>query len=188
MNMQPENLGQFEAVYRWEGPPVLEFQRGIVEDSAGNPYTTHRLEVQDGASGVVVIGLLGSRILLVLSKRPAAGEMMWELPRGFGESSDGNPTDEMSMVAGAERELREETGLRSRNSELIGRYIADSSIYPSRIGVVVCEIDETFEPSAGDGEIEDVRWIETSLISEYVKDRTIHDGHSLAALGLWKLT
>lgn len=53
---------------------------------------------------------------------------MWELPRGFGESFDGNPIDEISMIAGAERELGEETGLRSQNSTLIGRYIADSSI------------------------------------------------------------
>lgn len=184
--MHTENLDMFEPVYRWEGPPVLEFQKAIVKDSAGTSYLTHRLEVQNGASGVVVVALLGTKILLVLSRRHAAGESMWELPRGFGEPSDGAPSDAISMVVGAERELREETGLTSRRSKFIGRYIADSSIYPTRIGVVVCEIDETVEPVKSDNEIDDIRWIETTTIPELILNGTIHDGHSLAALALWK--
>lgn len=173
-------------VFRWEGPPVLELQRAEMTNSSGLAYTSHRLEVQDGAAGAVVVAIANECILLVLSERPAAGEMMWELPRGFGEATDGNVNDPAAMIAGAERELLEETGLTSLASELLGTYFTDSSIYPSKIGVVRCDIDPAEPPATWDGEIEDVRWVELSSLSDLVSNGTIRDAHSLAALACWK--
>lgn len=177
---------KYRPVFRWDGPPVLELQRAQMTNPSGLSYTSHRLEVQDGAAGAVVIAIANGRILLVLSERPAAGELMWELPRGFGEATDGDANDPAAMIAGAERELLEETGLVSLSSELIGTYITDSSIYPSKIGVVRCDVDLAARPGAWDGEIEEVRWVELGTLPELVSNGTIHDAHSLAALACWK--
>lgn len=180
------NTVNYRPEFRWEGPPVLELQRGRMTNTSGLTYMSHRLVVQDGAPGVVVVAMDHGHILLVLSERPAAEETMWELPRGFGEGTDGDANDPAAMIAGAERELLEETGLKSLGSTLLGTYITDSSIYPSKIGVVRCDVDPSAPAGDWDGEIDAMRWVKLEALPELISNGTIHDAHSLAALACWK--
>lgn len=185
MNENPATVPVFETVYRWAGPPLLEIQQATVELPSGLSYVANRLRMQGGTPGVVVIAQRRDRILLVCSTRPAAGERLLELPRGFGETTDGTTGGRDPLIAGAERELLEETGFTSAASTLLGSYVTDSSVYPGLVGVIHCVIDDADSPGERDGEIDAVCWVPASGLAAMVRNGELRDAHTLAALALW---
>lgn len=115
--------------------------------------------------------------------RPLGGELL-ELPRGFGEVVDGEAGGMAAPVRTGMRELREETGYSASNARLLGTYVLDSSVYPAQTAVVACDV--VGEPSEEvDGEVQSVRWIDSSSVTALVASGVIRDGHSLSALALW---
>jgi len=174
------SLGGPETVYHWAGPPTLDLLRYQVRTASGTTYPTHALRAQNGRIGVVVVALRRSQLLVVEQFRPTVGRVLTELPRGFGEESSRDPD---GWIRDAERELLEETGLRSAESSLLGTYSPDSSLLPDPVAVVHCRVDDT---AAGqtDGEALRSRWIDTRTIPELIRTGALCDGHTLSALAL----
>ena len=182
----------YQPVYTWAGPPRLEVQRAAVDRPHGQQYMSHRLVVQEGRPGAVIFAHRDGSVALVKSYRPAAGADFWELPRGFGEAEDaaksgkGNDlSDEEAMVQAGLRELGEETGLSAIQWRLLGVYVLDPSIYPTKVGVVWADVGGG-EPADTDGEIESLVWVRLTEFPGLVASGALRDAHSLAALAiLW---
>ncbi|WP_298037688.1 NUDIX hydrolase [uncultured Microbacterium sp.] len=168
----------FRVVYDSDGALPVRLEAARVEGAAG-VYTHHRLVTADGRTGAVVIAVRDGAVMLVQSNRIAAGEELWELPRGAGDAFD-----EATTVT-ALRELMEETGFPATAARVIGRYVTDSTVYPQKVAVVSCRIEAGAIPGETDGEIADARWIRTDEITGMISNGVIADAHSLAALALW---
>ncbi len=159
-----------------DGMPVrLEAAQRRAAD--GSTYRHHRLVVSDGRAGAVIVARDQDRLLLVLSTRYAVGSDLWEFPRGAGEAGE-------TPVETALRELQEETGLRGRDPRTLGSYVTDSSIYPQEVAVVECGIDADAPTTVPDGEVSDRRWITVEELADAVRDGTIRDAHTLAAVAV----
>lgn len=170
-------------VYEWAGPPRLQMIRDDVHPAGRARYQTHRLVTADGAAGVVVWAERGDDVLFVRHARSSVGRFLLELPRGFGEEHPAVSEDDAAR-ADAERELREETGYRSRSSRVIGRYILDSSLLPGENAVVSVIVDDSLPVLPSDGEADGNVWVAKSEILLMLRDGAFEDGHTLAAFAL----
>lgn len=179
-----EDQQGLETVYRWDGDPRLELVRRIVRWEDGTERRWHALFAQDGIPGVVVVAVRAASFLLVEHDRPWAGGEFLELPRGFGEPSDGERGSDSAAQVGAERELLEETGYRAASSKVLGRYSLDTGLVPGWVAVVQVTVDEMSPRGEIDGEIRDHRWVPESALPELVASGALRDGHSLAAAAM----
>jgi ADP-ribose pyrophosphatase len=168
----------FETLYEHSDGLPVRLEGAPRTGADGSMYRHHRLVVAEGRPGAVILALSAGNMLLVLSNRSAAGATLWELPRGAGEP------DETSTET-ALRELLEETGLRATSATEIGRYVTDSTIFPQRVAVVSCLVDSGDPVGLADGEVLDQRWIPVGEIPELIRNGTLADAHSLAALSLY---
>lgn len=171
-----------EIVYRWEGPPAIQLSRRHVTPPTGVPFELHELTVQDGRPGAVIVATRDDSILFVHHYRPALGELLVELPRGFAELADSG-----ALTTGV-REFSEELGLPLVEARLIGEYIVDTSIYPTRVGVITGELPMEALPGDTDGEISDWMLIPVREVQGWIRRREIHDAHTLSALAVFFAT
>jgi ADP-ribose pyrophosphatase len=171
-----------EVVYRWEGPPTIELTRQDVAPSSGLPFVQHALTVQGGQAGAVIVATRGESILFVRHFRPAINATVVELPRGFADRDDAN------ALATGVREFGEELGLSLELTSLIGEYVLDTSIYPSRVGVVTGELVVNEKPGASDGEVTDWMLLSFEDVHEHIRQGLIGDGHTLSALAVFFAT
>lgn len=174
----------FHTVYQSDRGQSVRLEVADAIGPDGESYPHHRLVVADGRAGAVVLALRGAQFLLVRSDRRALGRQLWELPRGVGETVDDGSSDAAIMTG--LRELREETGWPALDARVVGRYVVDSSLYPQETAVIVCRVDERAERGVTDGEVEEQRWVEVTALPELIRDGTIQDAHSLAAVALWQ--
>lgn len=170
-----------ESVYRWQGPPSVELFRTAVTLPTGHAYQSHALVTCDGRRGVVVVARCGEHVLLARTYRPTVGRDMWELPRGFGETDQGDPS---GPVLDAVRELREEAGYTAIAPTDVGGYVTDSSILPTEVRVIVWVIDPAEVPAPTDDEASELMWVPWARVSALIADGTLADAHSLAALAI----
>jgi ADP-ribose pyrophosphatase len=155
-----------EVVWSSPGLPRLE----VLRRSDGSFH----LRQQHGLAGVVVVAQQADgRILVGRHARPAVGRLLWELPRGFGESDD--------PCAEAERELFEETGYRATAAEVIGQVCPDSGLLASVVQVVRCQV-AAVPDGAPDGELRELRWCTAGELLALVREDGTVDGLTAAAL------
>jgi ADP-ribose pyrophosphatase len=133
--------------------------------------------------GVVILavrnGAKEPEIAFVKQNRYAVDALMLELPRGFAEPEDTNPS--MS----ASREFAEETGLTASCVTVLGEVRPDSAIIASHAVVCLVEPDAAAQEMSRDGEVFDVFWVKASVVRSMVASGQITDGFSLAALAYW---
>lgn len=168
-----------ERVYHWDGPPAVDLWRARVTLPTGLSYTAHRLITGGGRRGVAILAQHGGQLLLVRTSRPAADEVLYELPRGFGEQVS---RSDRAAIADAERELREETGLAATSAKVLGEYITDTSLLPSRVAVVRCGVVDATASGQTDGEADGFEWVQMGDIRSLIAAGRLHDAHSLSAL------
>lgn len=177
------NQQEADLVYEWVGPPKIELWREETRLPSGKTYTAHRLRTAENKIGVVIYAEGAQGILFVESFRPAIQEHILELPRGFGE---GDRSDAESPLRDAVRELHEETGYLGTHPAEMGRYITDTSVLPTEVAVIRCQVQEQ-SPGITDGEVSRTVWVSQAEIPSLVVQGIIHDAHTLAALQLISL-
>lgn len=174
----------FTPVYSYAGDVDVVLEVSVRARPDGGTYRHHRLRVGRGG-GAVVVARRDGRILFGRTARVAAGAVLLELPRGFGEDADAQ-ADDPGVEAGL-RELAEETGVRVERAVRVGGYVLDSSIYPQEVAVVECVV--AIEPEGPtDGEMKSVEWVDEREVDALIASGAVRDAHSLAALTVWRAT
>ena len=130
------------------------------------------------ACGIVVLDE-HDRTLLVGQHRYTLDEYSWEIPEGGVDAAD--------PLAGAQRELREETGVAAAQWHELGRFTLSNSVSDER-GVMYLATGITFGTAEPEGtEVLEVRWVPFADALGMVLDGRITDlyaGYHLRAHGV----
>ena len=177
----------FDTLFKTGEDMTFALQAADVQPRNRDAYRHHRLVVNQGRPGVVIIAESERGTLLVKSYRPSFGADIWELPRGNSDVGDGQlgaSMSEDSLIQAARRELAEETGFTAQECHYLGAYVTDSSVFPQQVGVIRCAVDLTLDPSPRDGEILELRWMKQEELDLAIQNGLVHDAHTLAALAV----
>lgn len=181
----------YETLYESGGTLPVRLEATGVTNHLGETYRHHRMVVGDGRPAAVVAAIDGESIVLVRQFRRSVGGDTWELPRGSSDVEDavdpatGQPVDEYgdeALIRAGLRELREETGLAGEDPCVIGRYVADTAVFPQRAAIVHCTVHRDATPDDTDGEVAEVRWVALEELWAMVARGEIIDSHTLAGL------
>ena len=97
-------------------------------------------EIGQKASGVVIVGFRGEELLLLREFRMGVNQFIYNMPAGHSEAGE-------SVEECAERELREETGLRiKRICKILLPAYAAPDLSDSSAWVVMAEVEGEFNP------------------------------------------
>ncbi len=172
----PRPVGPALEVLTHEGPPVLRVWRQEVAVSSGT-QTWHLVEAQEGAPGVVCVGVRAGMLALGRSWRLPDRREAWEFPRGFGETGE-SPQDS------ARREFREETGLTAEATDDLGWFHPDSGLLANRVHAVEVVAGDSAQHES-DGELSTLIWVTPGELLAMIRDGEVHDAMTLAAFLLW---
>lgn len=173
--------GKRKVVFHRQREPEIRLDKRPITLRSGHGYEAYTFTTGGKTRSVVIVAIRGDELLLVKSYRASIGELIWELPRGFGE---GDPSDDVQAARDGRRELREETGYEAELAEVIGEFVLDTTFYPSRVAVVRCTVTATAPSGQPDGEVEEHRWFPLRDMTAMVREATLRDGASLAALAI----
>ena len=125
---------------------------------------------------VVVLPLLGDgRIVLIRQYRHAVGQFLWELVAGHKEPNE-------SAVAGAHRELLEETGYTARRVRKLLEYYPSPGLLGERMDIFLAE-----GLTKGKAQPEEDEKISQKIVTlreaeKWIRSGKIRDGKSVAGL------
>ena len=127
-------------------------------------------------SVVVIVRDSLMRILVLEQYRFPTDSYSWELPMG-GIDEGENP------MQAAERELFEETGIRSSNLRQIGSFRPVPGLTPQNVFVFSVLVDDTSVRNEDSvDEIVDRRFVSTTQLKEMVQQGKVSDGFTLSSL------
>ncbi|NLA65246.1 MAG: NUDIX hydrolase [Leucobacter sp.] len=182
----------YRPLYESGGTLPFRLEGTDVTGLHGTTYVHHRLVVNEGRPAAVVVAEADGELLLVRIHRRSVGTELWELPRGSSDAADAvsgdqavDPYSDEALVRAGMRELLEETGYTGEDARVIGRYVADTAVFPQPIGTVHCVVDRHSTPQGTDGEIEATQWFTLDELRAMVAGGQIIDSHTLAALAFW---
>jgi 8-oxo-dGTP pyrophosphatase MutT (NUDIX family) len=154
--------------------PWLSVLHDEVERPDGKPGIYGVIHFQNHAVAIVAIDAQ-DRVVLVGQWRYTIDGYSWELPEG------GVPTGETAL-AGAQRELREETGLQAASWREVAR-IAVSNSVTDELGTIFLATDlAPGDPSPDGTEQLRVRWVGFDEALAMIDDGRITDLMSIAGL------
>ena len=139
--------------------------------------------VVDKPTYALVVPYDGQRFRLVEQFRYPIGARRWEFPQGTGpDLADAEPSEL------AERELREETGLRARSFEALGQLEIAPGMSSQR-GWVFLATGIVEGDSDREHEEQDMRsaWFPREEVEQMIRSGVIADAQSIAAYGLFLL-
>jgi len=158
-------------IMTYSNPWIRVYFDDVSDGERLGSYT--RIVEGEGRPGVVVLPTTHERVGLVRLYRYPIDEVVWELPRGFGEGP-ASPED-------AVRELYEETGWTAKELISLGSLHSNSGLLASTTHLYLARVDEQ-QPAATDGETLEARWFETAEVQAMAADGRIRDAFTLAAL------
>ncbi|RIK65144.1 MAG: NUDIX hydrolase [Planctomycetota bacterium] len=128
---------------------------------------------------VVILPMLDEeRCLILRQRRPAVGQVLWELPAGTLDI----PGESLEIAAA--RELEEETGHAAGRMERMCAFLTSPGILSEKITAFVAGDLRPTRQNLGPTEEIDVETRELSEVMEMVRDGRIVDGKSVVTL-LW---
>jgi ADP-ribose pyrophosphatase len=111
--------------------------------------------------------------------RHAANQFLWELPAGTLDPGE-------DPLAGAQRELEEETGYRARKWRPLVRYFASPGFLGEAMNVFLAEGLVPGEARPEDDEDIDFRLVKMSEILKLIRKGAIQDGKTLSCILLYR--
>lgn len=130
-------------------------------------------------SAVAVLPVSGGRILLLRHFRHSLRKWMWEIPRGFGEYG-------LTPEENAEKELREETGIKGTRLEYLGRICPDSGMSSDQVSVFWAEFPADYRLRKLDEReaVSEYRLVSWKELREMAQSGEMIDGFTLSAVAL----
>lgn len=135
--------------------------------------------VHHKGSAVILPVLEDGRVVLIRQYRLAAGSALWELPAG---SLDRGET----ALAGARRELAEETGYRSSSWRKLVEFFPSPGILDERMALFVARKVRPGEASPESDERIEIEAFGTEQWQAMIRSGQIRDGKTLVGLLYWK--
>ena len=156
----------------YENPWITVFHDEVTRpDGASGVYGV--VHPAASACGIVVLDE-HDRTLLVGQHRYTLDEYSWEIPEGGVDAAD--------PLAGAQRELREETGVAAAQWHELGRFTLSNSVSDER-GVMYLATGITFGTAEPEGtEVLEVRWVPFADALGMVLDGRITDAISIMGI------
>ncbi|MBD7986250.1 NUDIX hydrolase [Sporosarcina sp. Sa2YVA2] len=151
----------------------------LIENAQHHRYPYMRVIHKEPSNGVVIIPRLGDKVVFLRQFRHGTRQMELELPRGFAEAG-------CTVYENAEQEILEEIGASATNIELLGSMISDSALTYGPVHLLTCDISSIGKLENEEG-IKDTLLLTKEEILEYIRDNTIRDGFSIAAIMKWIL-
>jgi len=134
------------------------------------------LEIVRHAEAAAVVALHDDQqVTLIHQYRHAIGGYIWEIPAGIL-----NPGEE--ALAGAARELQEETGLRARTWTPLGTFLSTPGFCDERLYLYLATNLEHGDAAPESDEVIRVQNVPFARALEMVQSSEIEDGKSVAAL------
>ena len=143
----------------------------------GSPGIYGVVHFRNAAVGVVAVADDG-RLLLVGQHRYSLDEYSWEIP-------EGGVADGESLVEGARRELREETGFDASDWRQLCRLTVSNSVTDERGAIFIAT--GLREGRAAPEPTEDlaVRWATLAEVLDEIASGAIHDVITIAGVGAY---
>jgi 8-oxo-dGTP pyrophosphatase MutT (NUDIX family) len=155
------------------------------EDKIRRPDGSHGIySVVDKPTYALVMPYDGGRFRLVEQYRYPVGARRWEFPQGTGPDRA-----EVEPLVLAERELREETGLRATSFEALGHVDVVAGLTSQRgwvflaTGIAEGHADREHEEQDMHSE-----WFSRHDVEQMIRSGVIVDSQSIAAYGLFLLS
>ena len=132
-----------------------------------------------GGQGVVVLGEMNGRFLLLNQYRHPVRSWGFEVPRGFGQP--GTPAEEQ-----AKNEIEEE--VKGEIAELIdlGTYYSNTGLEGNKVSLFYAKLKSVGQPAQQEG-IESYFWVSLVELEEMIASAKITDGFTIAAYTRAKL-
>ncbi len=159
--------------------PWIEVWHDEVDRPDGEPGIYGVVHFRTAAVGVVAVDDVG-RLLLVGQHRYTLDEYSWEIPEG------GVGPDE-SLLDGARRELREETGFEAAEWRALCRMSLSNSVTDERGALFVATGLRDGEPAPDGTEDLALRWATLDEVLAEIDAGEIHDLMTIAAVARYAL-
>lgn len=126
--------------------------------------------------GVAIMPICNSMIGLIKIIRPGFQQDLWEIPHGAIEPGE-------SLVQACVRELSEETGFQTVNSELthLATVAADSGVIAAKVAIYVAELNGNQIHRTPELGIMDVKFFTYAAVAELIETNQIIDSFSQIA-------
>ena len=154
----------------------------LVEDTVELPdgkITTYIRHVPTKIHSVAIIAINDKQEMLIQKEYSyPPNQIMWQLPGGAAHENE-------NIVAAANRELSEESGLIGKTCREIGSFYVDPRRSDMRQYVVLCTGLETKVGQRDDEEFVETHWIPTSELKSMIASGEFNSGYLLAALNIY---
>lgn len=133
--------------------------------------------IVEGAAnaGVAILPYTAGEIGLVRQFRYPVSEEVWEVPRGFADTSD--------LEANARRELVEETNLQPTSLQNLGQVHPNSGLLSAKVFIFAARFESAAPSQPNDsGEVSEFRWFPCRQVIENAANGTIKDAFTITAL------
>lgn len=188
---QKEKLQEMEAANKpldWANigiildDPYIIVLRDLVEFPGGDLGSYFRIINQAdlrGGQGVVVLGEMDGKYLLLNQFRHPVRSWSFEAPRGFGQP--GTPAEEQ-----AKNEILEEVGGEINELVDLGIYYSNTGLEGNKVKLFYAKLKSVGQPAQEEG-IESFLWVSLAELEEMIASAKITDGFTIAAYTRAKL-
>ncbi len=161
--------------------PLFRITRDSIVEPTGL-RTEREIVRHNGSVVILAVDRSSSRknpwIVIERQYRHAANRFLWEIPAGRLEPGE-------DPLAGAQRELAEETGYRARKWRLLVEYYASPGFVGESMLVFLAEDLYAGEAAPEEDERIEIRLVRLSEILQMIEKGAIHDGKTLNAVLLY---
>jgi len=153
----------------------------VTDDIAIDPhgFEIRRAIIQHGGSAVMMPLDEKKRVLLVRQYRLPARQSLWELPAGRVDKGE-------SVLQGAKRELREETGLRAKRWTKLASFYVSPGFLAEKMTIFVAQELTQGETEFMEDERIEVRWFSRRDVDAMIRDGKIIDAKTIIGFLYWK--
>jgi ADP-ribose pyrophosphatase len=162
--------------------PYILVIRDLVEFPGGTLGSYFRVLNQAdlrGGQGVVVLGEMNGKFLLLNQYRHPTRSWSYEVPRGFGEP-------ETSAEEQAKNEIQEEVGGEIANLVDLGIYFSNTGLEGNKVKLFLAKLKSIGQPAKEEG-IESFLWVSLTELEEMIASAKMTDGFTIAAYTRAKL-